>query len=146
MDVVSETLDHFFVKKAHTRRHVADIFPACSKPDSRRDDLAADHPGIHRLALGFETGADNNVAVCLLHLPDHGFNVPWIVLAVAVQLQDIIITVVIGVTHPAFDRSGKSRIHRKIHKIEMPSGTDLPGVVRGPVVDDHIIILRIVFC
>src|SRR5699024_11810238 len=43
--------------------------------------------------------------------------------SVAVQLQDIIVTIVIGVTHPAFDRSGKSRIHRKIHKIEMPSGT-----------------------
>ena len=65
-------------------------------------------------------------------------------LTIAVQLENVIISIIVRIAHTAFDRAGKSGVYRKIHEIITAAGTYLTGVIGGAIIDHHVIILRII--
>ena len=144
IDIVAKAFDHALIKKAHSGSYISNIFPACGYHDGVGKQLASNHSGINRLPLGFKSGPDHNVTTGPLHLRNHILYILWIMLTIAVQLENVIISIIVRIAHTAFDRAGKSGVYRKIHEIITAAGTYLTGVIGGAIIDHHVIILRII--
>ena len=145
MHIISEPFDHFLIKKTHTGGHISDIFSFCSKENSRCDQLAADHSGINRFPLSLKPGSYDNICPGLLHTGLQILDIHWIMLTITIQLQYVVISIVISIAHTTLNSSGQPHINRQIQQIISSSGTDFSGIICGTVIDNHVIILRVVF-
>ena len=111
--------------------------------DRALDQIASQHPEAVRFFLRHKAGGDHDI-VTLPDLCGHIGDVFRTMLPVAVKLHGRIIPMVRGIAHPGLKSSGKSEINGKIDDGIAFRMADLGRSVRGAVIDNDIIKLRMV--
>lgn len=141
--IFGEKFDDFTIGGTETRGGVVDAF-AGKKLDDIREKMDAEAANLGRaLNLGMlvdEVGADNEIGFAGRNGGDESVYIRWVVLAVGVELDGDVITVIVSVFVAGLDCPADTEVGDESDVMVVVFHKDVLGGICGAVVDDDVVV------